>query len=376
MANSTTFSNTDDNISSRNTTLAEVNWTLTESWTDNESGINQRTPDLTAIVSEIMDSTAWQFGHPITFILNGNGSSDVKRRAYSFDEDPSSSAKLVIEYTSLSDVDIAVSSIELPDAYLYPIASSNIEVEIHNFGNLTVNSYEISFYIDDNLIVTDTSQQPLNQGENALFTFSQTADFSTLGSYILKAEVNTINGIDLDSSNNASSKTVHVLKEVDTLFFSQGSSWRYWDLESAPDSLWKSMNFDDSSWSIGMQHFGFGEGDEQTVFNSGLTVYYLRKKVNISSQNAINELYMHLIHDDAAVIYINGQEAFRTELMPLGQINHTTSARQRSNSTNENEFYTYKLDTSLFVEGINTIAVSLHNKSTGDTDLSFDFLPF
>ncbi|NRA11260.1 MAG: metallophosphoesterase, partial [Crocinitomicaceae bacterium] len=39
---------------------------------------------------------------------------------------------------------------------------------------------------------------------------------------------------------------------------------------------------------------------------------------------------------------------------------------------NENEFYTYKLDPSYFVSGINTIAISLRNRSSSDADLSFD----
>lgn len=370
--NSLAFSNIDSNISSRNTTLAEVNWELTEPWANNESGINQRTPDLSDIVSEILNLSGWQFGNPISFILTGNGGSDAKRRAYSFNEDPSKSAKLVIEYTSLSDVDLAVTSIQQPNEYMYSSPSTPIEVEVKNFGSLTINNFEILFYVNNNLVATDTSQETLNPGQSSLFTFSQMADFTTLGTYTVKAEVNAINGIDSDSTNNTLTKTVDVISEVDTLFFSAGSAWSYWDSTFSSGSDWTSSEYNDSSWSLGMGHFGFGEGDQQTEFNSGLAAYFLRKKVNVSNLSQINELYMHLIHDDAAVVFINGQEAFRTELMPLGQINHTTTARQSANSTNENEFYTYKLDASLFVDGINVIAISLHNRSASNSDLSFD----
>ncbi|MBL6663234.1 MAG: metallophosphoesterase [Flavobacteriales bacterium] len=370
--NSITFSNEETNISSRNTTLAEVSWTLTEPWSDNESGINQRTPDLSDIVSEVLALNGWQFGNAVSFILTGNGGSDAKRRAFSFNEDPSKSAKLVIEYTSLSDVDLAVTSIQQPNEYMYSTSSIPIKVDVKNFGNLTINNFEILYYIDNDLVATDTSQETLNPGQSSSFTFSQMADFSTLGTYTVKAEVNAINGIDSDSTNNTFTKTVHVISEVDTLFFSAGSAWSYFDSTFSSGSNWTSIEYNDSSWSIGMGHFGFGESDQQTEFNSGLAAYFLRKKVNISNLNQLNNVYMHLIHDDAAVVYINGQEAFRTELMPLGQINHTTTARQSGNSSNENEFYTYKLDTSLFVNGINVIAISLHNRSTSNSDLSFD----
>lgn len=77
------------------------------------------------------------------------------------------------------------------------------------------------------------------------------------------------------------------------------------------------------------------------------------------------------MHDDAALVYINGQEVIRSELIPLGVVNHASSARQSSNSANENNFYTYKVSADYFVSGTNTIAVSIHNASSVNTDLSF-----
>lgn len=121
-----------------------------------------------------------------------------------------------------------------------------------------------------------------------------------------------------------------------------------------------------------MGHMGFGDGDELTDLNNGLVSYYFRKVVDVPDVNQLNDLYMHLIHDDAAIVYINGQEAFRTELMPLGTIGHTTEARQTCNDDNENEFYTYKIDPALFVSGLNTIAISIRNESSSSSNLSFN----
>ena len=81
-----------------------------------------------------------------------------------------------------------------------------------------------------------------------------------------------------------------------------------------------------------------------------------------------------MVHDDGAIIYINGQELTRSEMIPLGVVNHYTYARQSSNATNENNFYTYKVDSSYFVTGLNTIAVSVRNRSASDDDVSFDFI--
>ena len=102
VANSLAFLSGTSNISNRATTSSNVAWSSIPSWVDGASGINQKTPDLSLLVSEIMTSNGWQSGNPITFIINGTGSSAALRKAYSFDGNSSKSAELIIEYTSNS----------------------------------------------------------------------------------------------------------------------------------------------------------------------------------------------------------------------------------------------------------------------------------
>jgi len=370
IAYSSTFSNTSNNISSRNTTSSNVVWTPSSSWIDNASGLGQRTPDLSNVVNEVISSNGWQIGNPITFIFTGNGNSSEFREAYSFDGNSSKSAKLIIEYNPNINIDLALTSINSPSNTIYPNPSSFIEVEVLNYGILTANNYNISCSINGVLTASQTVNFPLSLGQSTTLIFNQTANLSSMGNYVLSAEV-TINN-DQDTVNNILSKTISVVNEVDSLLFNQGSSWRFLDSGTNPGSSWKDSLFNDSLWSVGIGHFGFGEGDEQTVLNSGLATYYFRKKVNIPNINEVNDVYFHLVHDDGAVIYINGHEAARTETVPLGAIGHFTTARQTSNSTNENSFYTYKINSNLFVNGINTIAISVHNRSTLDDDISFD----
>jgi hypothetical protein len=370
VANSTAFANTINNISNRTTTSASVTWSSVPSWTDGQSSTNQRTPDLSSIVTEVISSNGWQNGNPISFIITGNGNSSIKRKAYSFDEDPLKSAKLVIAYSSLSDVDLAVTDIVTPSLFNYPNAAATLQVEILSYGNLPANSYSVSYEVDGNLMATEPGTTPLNLGQSTVFTFAQTTDLSTLGNYDISAYVTIAN--DEDNTNDALIQTIEVVEEVDTLFFNMGSSWRYWDNAANPGTAWYTTGFADDTWPVGMGHQGFGEGDEQTVLDAGNISYYFRKEVDVSNAALLDEVYMHMIHDDAAIVYINGQEAFRTELMPLGTISHTTAARQSSNSTNENYYYSYKVDTALFVSGINTIAISVRNRSASNGDLSFN----
>lgn len=370
VANSLPFSSSANNISNRVTTTSSEQWTSIPSWSDNQSGVSQRTPDLSAIVSEIITSNGWQPGNPISFIITGTGNDSDKRKAYSYDGSPLNSAKLIIEYTSNFDTDLELIECISPADNNFPNSSSVVEVEILNNGNLPATNYNVSYFIDGNLMATEPGVTSLNQGESTVFTFAQTADFSVVGTYDFKVEV-TIMG-DEYLINNDLTKTVSVFNEVEPLFFSQGTSWRYWDSPANPGNDWETVGFDDSGWPIGIGHMGFGDGDEQTDLNNGLISYYFRKDVNVLDVNQLNDVYLHIIHDEGALVYINGQEVLRSEMMPLGTITHNTTARQTINSTIENDFYTYKLNASSFVNGNNSIAITTHNRSTSDDDVSFN----
>ncbi|MFT5265790.1 MAG: hypothetical protein ACI8YQ_004547, partial [Polaribacter sp.] len=335
-----------------------------------QAGIAQRTPDLTELVTEVITSNGWQSNNPITFIITGSGNDAVLRKAYSFDENSTKAAKLYIEYESNTAVDLALVSCIAPTDNDYPNAASTVQVEITSFGNLTATDYTLAYSVDGNLITTEAGVALLEIAESVVFTFAETVDLSALGSYELSIEL-TIND-DENPANNTFSKTITVIDEVDPLLFGQGSSWRYWDNSADPGSMWNAAGIDDSSWPVGVGHFGFGEGDEETALNGGLASYYFRKKVDIVDVSQLNSLYLNMIHDDGAIVYVNGQEVLRTEMMPLGTINHNTSARQSINDKIQNDFFTYKIDPSYFVSGENTIAISVRNRNAADGDLSFD----
>ena len=369
-ASSSPFVDVNSNISNRAQTAYSVIWSSIPSWSDEQVGAGQRTPDLAGIVAEVISSNGWQSGSPITFVITGNGDEDVLRKAYSFDENASKSAKLVVEYASNLEVDLVLVECITPTENDYPDAASSIEVAISSFGNLTAADYTLSYSVDGVLMATEPGVSSIDIGETVLFTFAQTADFSALEIHELTIELTIAD--DENVENNSISKTITIIPEVEPVLFSQGSSWRYWDANSNPGTEWNTNEFDDTSWPVGVGHFGFGEGDEQIALTDGLISYYFRKKVNVIDEHLLNKMYLHVIHDEGAIIYINGQEVLRSELMPLGTISHNTSARQTINETIQNDYFTYLIDPSYFVPGENSIAISVRNRSTADGDLSFN----
>lgn len=364
------FADTYANISSRSQTTASVIWNSIPAWIDEAEGSAQRTPDLSSIISEIIDLDLWESSDPITLIITGTGGADQRRRAYSFDENSTKAAVLHIEYEALSDVDLALTSCITPGNPVFPDAEASVQVEITSFGNFTATDYELSYSLDGAPPVTQTGTTPIELAETILFTFDETIDISTLGTYDLDFTLTITD--DEDLGNNTLSKTINVIEEVDILVFDEGSAWRFWDNDVNPGADWNTVGFDDTDWPVGYSQFGFGDGDESTLVNPDLISYYFRKKINVADPGALDDLYLHLIHDDAAIVYINDEEVLRTELMPLGVIGHFTTARQRINSSIQNDFFTYKIDPSYFVAGENIIAISIRNRSDADGDISFD----
>jgi len=72
-----------------------VNWSPA-AWEIDDAGDAQKTPDLSAIVQEIVNLTTWDYESAMSFIISGSG----KRVAYSYDSDPAKAAVLHVEFQS------------------------------------------------------------------------------------------------------------------------------------------------------------------------------------------------------------------------------------------------------------------------------------
>ncbi len=72
--NSSVFTMATNNLSSRTTTTASVAWNNIPAWsTIGAAGTDQRTPDLSAIVQEVVNRGGWLAGNSMSFIITGSG---------------------------------------------------------------------------------------------------------------------------------------------------------------------------------------------------------------------------------------------------------------------------------------------------------------
>src|SRR5439155_879607 len=70
--NATTFTSTSGDISSRPRTAARIGWAPVP-WVVGEVGPNQQTPDLSAVIQEIVNRPGWASGNALVLIITGTG---------------------------------------------------------------------------------------------------------------------------------------------------------------------------------------------------------------------------------------------------------------------------------------------------------------
>lgn len=98
-------------ISTRPLTTASVEWNV-DPWFPGDSGLNTTTPDLAAVVQEIVNQNGWAAGNSMAFVFFNDPLDTSERIAVSFDGNPAESALLTIDFTPadetvlLGDIDL------------------------------------------------------------------------------------------------------------------------------------------------------------------------------------------------------------------------------------------------------------------------------
>lgn len=154
-----------------------------------------------------------------------------------------------------------------------------------------------------------------------------------------------------------------------------GATWQYLDKGTDQGTAWRAQLFDSSSWSNGVAQFGYGDGDEQTVVNFGgnasdkYIATYFRKNFSVENAATITTLTLKLLVDDGAAVFLNGAPVVYFGLAT--NATYRTLATAQSGSL-EDTWLSFPVDPSKLTNGVNTIAVEVHQSSVSSSDLSFD----
>ncbi|MFT6864647.1 MAG: hypothetical protein ACJAVK_003215 [Akkermansiaceae bacterium] len=158
-----------------------------------------------------------------------------------------------------------------------------------------------------------------------------------------------------------------------TTYVSNGDNWKYLDNGSNQGTAWRASGFNDASWASGDAELGYGDGDEQTVINSGpngarIATSYFRKQVTIPDPSLFGDFLLSVTYDDSYVVYVNGSEVARHFALPANPPFDLYS----ENTVGDNAIENIPLSPSDFSAGTNTIAVEIHQGNNASSDVSFN----
>ncbi|MEJ6642653.1 MAG: hypothetical protein QNL33_05305 [Akkermansiaceae bacterium] len=157
-----------------------------------------------------------------------------------------------------------------------------------------------------------------------------------------------------------------------------GAAWRYLDDGSDQGVAWQALVFDDSTWLLGNAELGYGEGDEDTEINGKnasdetIATSYFRHSFTAPNPDLFGSLDIRILRDDGAIVYLNGVEEFRSNIDP-GPIVYDDFTVNITQSGDEDLFFEQSISASKLRQGVNVIAVEVHQATATSSDVSFDF---
>ena len=155
-----------------------------------------------------------------------------------------------------------------------------------------------------------------------------------------------------------------------------GSAWKYRDTGVDLGTSWSAPLFDDSTWSSGPAPLGGGDSHIITPVTLGPSTnrhptIYFRRQFTVVDKSIIASLRVRLLRDDGAVVYVNNSEALRSNL-PGGPIGFAIRAVYSVAVPEETQFIERLVDPSLLINGVNSLAVEIHQVNATSSDLGFD----
>ncbi|MFQ5748543.1 MAG: hypothetical protein ACE5H3_03685, partial [Planctomycetota bacterium] len=211
-------------------------------------------------------------------------------------------------------------------------------------------------------------------GGSSESTFFETAVDPALllaGTNVVAVEIHQANNTSTDISFDLDLTGIQAAQSLT----GGGTTWKL-HLGGFPTSKWLKPGFDDSSWATGRGLIGFGHGNEDTPIGFGpdpdrkAVTTCFRTTFRVEDPRSLRRLVMRLLRDDGIVVYLNGREAYRSNL-PSGKIGPRTLAGWDVSGWEETTPLEADLPVTLLRPGLNVLAAEVHQSSPSSGDLTF-----
>jgi hypothetical protein len=156
-----------------------------------------------------------------------------------------------------------------------------------------------------------------------------------------------------------------------------GARWRVADAVEGAPAVWAAAGFADDGWLEGAAPLGFGEGDEAFLLPRSFAsadddpITFVRHGFRVDDPSAIEALRIRIVHDDGAVVFLNGVELFRSNMRSLPLDPQLPSATPLGPAT-ERDILEFRPGAEALLKGQNVIAAQVHQHWRDRGDLRFD----
>ena len=181
----------------------------------------------------------------------------------------------------------------------------------------------------------------------------------------------------LGATQDSAPVSVTVTRELFTAaLIPAGSVWKYLDTGSTTQGTnWSQPGFNDASWLMGQARLGFSpaavDGEVTTLAGQPRITYYFRKTFVTAPGLVYTNLNFRLVRDDGAVVWLNGREAYRSN-MPVGAIAYNTQPSASVSGADEQTFFSTVLTITNLPAGTNIVGVEVHQFGGTSSDLGFN----
>ncbi len=172
---------------------------------------------------------------------------------------------------------------------------------------------------------------------------------------------------------------LHGQHHWETAIFAE-DDWRYIVPSFAVETGWNTIEFDVSIWDVGPGGFGYADGDDGTIIDPAISVYF-RRNFSVSDLTKLSSAVLSADYDDGFVAYLNGHEIGRSyNLSEPGTFvpyDETTTYDHEASLYNGGLPESFMLDSleldSLLTNGENVFSVQIHNVGINSSDMSGNF---
>lgn len=157
--------------------------------------------------------------------------------------------------------------------------------------------------------------------------------------------------------------------------------WKFF-VPSSPQPGWTLPGYNDLSWGSSKVSIGYGDDDDSLIVPDGTRTVYMRYEFSLSDTSKIADVLLSMDYDDGFVAYLNGNvialNGFADGFPPFNEfssIDH--EAAMYAGGYPENYLIEETIIDDLLVEGINVLAIEVHNVTAASSDLTArSFLSF